>query len=233
MAKANGGNDKQKVLILSALGVVLVGVGAFTVMGGGSTAPAPKVATEEVTAGDAAANAADATAAATDQKAGAISDLYPQRDPFDPSSDGTLTASLPTTAPEPVPAPQTAPEPPPVRVANQSVPTGLPPMDPMSGQMEPLPQVGGNPYSQNTGNVATDRPSGPSYRLSGVIAGEKPMAILEGPDGKQKIVKVGDRIGGNRVSAIRNGKVVLEGQGDEVGSTTLTLKEKTNAESGS
>lgn len=233
MAKANGGNDKQKVLILSALFVVLVGVGAFTLMGGGSTAPAPQAKAEGETDAEAAATAAETTAQATDQKDGAVSELFPQRDPFNPTSDGTVTSANNTPAPvNPTPPPPPAIQEP-VRVSsNMQPPTGLPPMDPMSGSVQPLPGVNGS-SSQITGNVAPNQESRPSYRLSGVISGTRPMAVIEGPDGKQKIVKVGDRIGGERVKSIRNGRVILQGQGDREASTTLTLEEKTNAESGS
>lgn len=220
MDKAN--NDKKKVLIVSALGIVLVGVGAFSFMGSSAPAPTPPKEDQVAAQSDATQptptgeNAAiqDPLKAQENQSLGA-GQLYAQRDPFDPKPKKAEV--------KPDPNAQAAP---PTAVAQNQKPSPTPPMDPMQGNIEPIPAVSpGNVNQQPVANVASDAPQGPSYRLTGVITGQRPMAVLESNDGKQRIVEVGDRINGRRVTAIRSGKVVLEDEGKGSDTQTLRLKE--------
>lgn len=230
MAKAS--NDKQKVLILGALFVVMIGVGAFTFMGSSGAAPAPVTAAEGEGSGvtppepsvvDGTGTAA-AAAAATNPEAQPgvpVESLYAQRDPFKPvdaKAESDLTPPLAESTPPPAP---------PTKPARIATAAPLPPMDPMGGSVQPLPGASGNVPGpgQMPGMGATNEPPKPSYRVSGVITGDRPMAVLEDSDGKQRLVKVGDRVDGRRVVAIRRGKVVLEEKGTKEQSETLHLKE--------
>ena len=198
-------SDKNKIVMLGAMGVLLLGVGAFQFIGSGAPAPAPKK-TEE----GAAAAAAAAAAPTTPPKSDNVFAEMPlaQRDPFAPQIAPKV---------DPNAVGQNTPAPPSPRGLNP-MDVGAPPMPPMPGGVEGLPQP---QPGENTGNGASIASSEPSLRLSGVVIGDRPIALIQTEGGKQRTVKVGDTVSGQKVTSISRRGVVLVGNGQR---TTLSLK---------
>lgn len=219
-------NDKQKILIMAVLTIGLLGVGAFQFMGKG---PEP-VKTTEKKQDKAVDPAAETGENSTNQQ---LHDLQPltQRDPFDRKITGPEGASPPIAGGPvvTVPTPPMPPEPT-IPVTTQVGPgttaqNGIRPMK-LDGDFgaPPLPNVNqGGPSNFNSG-PETSEPARPSMRLSGVVVGDKPMAVVTDENGKQKLVKVGDELPDKRkVVAIQRDKVVLASD-DPKDKETLTIK---------
>lgn len=225
-------NDKQKMIVIGALGLVLVGIGGFQLMGGGGAAPAPKPAAK-------AAEDPNAKPGVEVEKEASKDEMFveqlPQRDPFKtqlntaafgfaggPAEPETSTTTGADTPPPPPPAPTAG-----VAVKPNGLEGELEPMDPNSGAM--LPPVGpgnGGNSEQLPGPDGASVASAPSYRLSGVVTGRKNMAIIVDGNGKQKLVKAGDTLDGRKVVAIKNSEVVLEEAGSGTKDRTrLSLNE--------
>ena len=134
-----------------------------------------------------------------------------QRDPFKPAilpSEGTASSPKP-------PAPR------PTSNNNYGgVVNPMPVPGPMVGSLPDLQNPG-----ENTGTAASYRPPTTSMKLSGVVIGGHQIALIQTESGKQRTVRVGDTIGGQKVVSISRRGVVLEGQGQR---STLTLED--NAE---
>ena len=204
-------NDKKKVIVLAALGAVLLGVGAFSMTGGGAPAPAPAEAAKEEQQSEAAA----AAEAIEEQESPFASAPLPQRDPFAPQI-AKRDANAPVAGSTPPPAAQSG-----TPLAPMDVPA--PPMPPMPGDVASLPNPGptGNGPDQIAGQGAPSEPIGPSFRLTGVVLSEQPMALIQVDGGKQRAVRVGDRLSGHRVASISRRGVTLESNGQR---TTLAFK---------
>lgn len=204
-------NDKKKMMVLGALGLVLVAVGAFTFIGGGS--PPPPTTTAATTKDGAGEKGKDGEEAAKELSPGEklvaqfSAGELPTRDPF----------SAPEVKPEkPIVADQ------PIRpVASgrgsgggrRSIGGNLPPFDPTGGAGigGGLPSPGGN-IGLEPGAALDD----PGYRVTGVIQGRKPMAVLEDGNGNQKLVPVGGSVDGDtQVTGIEKGKVRVRHRGKE------------------
>ncbi len=199
-------NDKKKVIMLSTLGVLLLSVGAFQFIGGGTPA-APEESKEDATkAGMAQAEAA------TQAKSDNVFASAPlsQRDPFKPQ--------VPEKVDPNAVANQNKPAPTPTGLDPMHVPD--PPMPPMPGGEGALPQPSNNP-GEIAGNGAPNGEAGPSFRLSGVVIGDRSVALIQVEGGKQRAVRVGDVVSGQKVASISRRGVVLVGNGQR---TTLSLK---------
>ncbi len=214
-------NEKKKTLLVTALAVVLIGVGAFQFVPKGASAAksAPKTSavkddkkTDPNT--QTAQNEPDPQQEALKAM---VKDPLPKRDPFQPGDLPEVAA--PTTVPTP-----------PVAAPSQPNRTGTPHAG--SGVItHPLPPVDPGRISGNfpSGNV-TINPGAPlrtpgefAYKVTGVISGPKPMAVFEDDGGNQRLVPVGGSIDGDsRVVGIENGKVHIRHRGKD---QTLTLSE--------
>ncbi len=210
--------EKQKLLIIGALGAVLVGVGAFQLIPRGSSSPAPKKA-----------------AATTAQKAetpeeklqrelqGLVAGPLPQRDPFAPQA-------LPSEPKENVAVPQ-PPAPQPhrprahrARSESSAEPSGMPPLSPLIGQ---LPAIGapGQPGIGIEGAAPLRTPDEPAFEVKGVVLGAKPMAVFEDDKGRQRLVPLGGSVDGeSRVVSIDRGRVKVKHRGKH---RVLTVKDGT------
>lgn len=211
-------DDKKKFIVLGALVAVILGVGAFSFLGGGGTPPpAPEASKTDKEKEDAKVAKVDADGNPIVEGEDAeppknplyVADL-PQRDPF---SEGALAAQkelsgLPDPARGPQPAPaQTRPAP---RPRGRSGGMTIPPFRPggLTGQ---LPGVGG-------GTVSID-PTGPdtssfSYSLSGTMNGAKKVAVFTDSNGNQRMVPEGGSLDGDsKVVAIDKGSVTIEHRG--------------------
>lgn len=273
--------DKKKFIVLGALAVCILGVGAFQFLGGGGAEP-KKVATkkskakseksrkseptdgtvktphaagkpaegdvivmEPDTSGDKAtspyANVEKSGATMPEHDPSkitvteAISASGPNRDPFevplaarklDPKKDKLLT-------PKPISSPNA--------VTSSADGTRI-----AGGRRIPPMPVGGLPpvaEGAPTGPIASNTPSAAgvnvrpgkvlrnedeySYSASGIVLGSQPMAVLQGEDGKQRLVRIGSSLGGGRVIAITSHGVVVDHKGKKV-----TLKVGGDSEKG-
>lgn len=203
-------DDKKKLVVIGALAVVLVGIGAFSFLGGDPAPPAP--AAEEKKEG----TATDPTVAKVDENGNVVgapvqnapkNPLYamelPQRDPF---QGNTFGGQPPISAPTLPPATKQPPRKTGTRRSGGSE-IGIPPYRPLEGS---LPMAG-------TANVT---PTGPDpsefgYTVSGTMTGgKKPVAVFTDSNGNQRMVPVGGSLDGDsKVVAVEKGSVTIEHRG--------------------
>lgn len=208
----------KKTLVLVALVVVLVGVGAF-----GFLKPEPKYEpkvvarsgdTEEVS--PTSAQMKTAPAKGKDERAEQLMALVTgpltARDPFEPLG----TMGMEGVTPPKVAGTSTVP-PPPVSRPAQRTPV-VPPLEPLAGSFgSPSPGMGLAPSSP------LRQPSEFGYRVKGVVVGAKPVAVLEDEGGNQRLVPLGGSIDGDsRVVGIEKGRIRIRHRGKV---QTLTLSE--------
>lgn len=221
-----GSNDKQKLMIMAVLGLGLLSVGAFQMMGGGG---APAATSEKKEAAKQEDVVAEDGSNSTNEQLHDLQ-LLAQRDPFDRQGTGPEGADKPITDPTagvdtPIPPIKDEPPLPPVAqgTTNPGYVSGGPVRpEPLPGGVPPLPDVNSG-AGNNHGNTGAFEPQRPSMRLSGVVVGAKPMAVLTDENGKQKLVKVGDELDGKKIIAIQRDKVVLASN-DPKNKETLTWK---------
>lgn len=209
-------DDKKKFIVLGALLAVILGVGAFSFLGGGSPPPpAPEASKTDKEKEDAKVAKVDAEGnPITEGEEGEppknplyVMDL-PQRDPF---AEGALAnEKVNPGLPDPARGPQAAPAP--SRPPRRSGGGGgyIPPFRPegLSGQ---LPGVGGGTVS--IAPTGPD-PSSFSYSLSGTMNGAKKVAVFTDSNGNQRMVPEGGSLDGDsKVVAIEKGSVTIEHRG--------------------
>jgi hypothetical protein len=216
-------NDKQKLLIIGVLGVVLIGVGAFSFMPKGP-ATGKKAATEpKVTA--------EKTLTPQEKMRLELEKLVqgplPPRDPFAVRRLAGNETPPPATNTTPPPTqPQTNQRPP----KASSVPrTGIeiPPAfvegplpNPNGGPLGPGPRVGGPGLE---GSKPLRNANEFAYSVKGVIVGANPMAVFEDDKGHQRLIPLGGSIDGDsRVVGIDRGRVTIKHRGK---AKTLTIQE--------
>ena len=186
-------DEKKKLMVLGAMGVVLLGIGAFQFAKGSGETPPP--ATEPAVT----QSASDSNANANGKKDEAVppqaNDLvshegYAYRDPFKPLVD-------PNAAPAYSPPVQ-----PPTRLVNNPLP--------------PFPIEGsGFTPNPNTGTAVPVQPTIPGYRLAGVILGRKPAAVFVDPQGAQHLVQIGGSLDGDtRLVSLDRDHVVIRVKGE-------------------
>lgn len=214
--------DKKKVLIVGVLGVVVLGVGAFQLLGGSSEAPKPAV-TKSAAKAD--AKTVDPDAEQKKEISKLVASSLPQKDPFEP---GTLpddpTKVQPKTEPEPPKAPTKSP------LMRGTRRTGsnysVPPVSPMVGQLpDPSGSIGsGQPGPNGVGlqpGKPLRQPGEFAYSVNGVVLGNKPAAVFQDDNGNQRLVAVGGSVDGDsRVVSIERGKVTVQHKGKKL---TLTM----------
>lgn len=206
-------NDKKKTVIVAILGVVMLSVGVFQFMSPGS-------ATNKKTANAKTDQKKDPNAE-TDQNTapgkGTIIGELTQRDPFIPQI-GKDANEVPPTPENP-----TIPVMPGATKGTKVAKGPQPHVNPLGpGNFEQIPGLGAD-SSQLPGNGGANPPSGPSMKLSGVVIGSRPMAVITDGNGKQKLVRIGDEVEGRKVIAISKGAVVLSGADPKADHETLTM----------
>lgn len=236
-------NDKKKTLVLSILGVALIGVGAFQFMPkGGSTPPAAATGTDTPTStGSAQTTASDTTGtnpANGAAKAGGVEGAKKadaQREMLIAMGKGDLPKRDPFSPKGLLPEPETAVIPTPQKtvVANKS---GFSPRSggfsrppSMGGSVQPL-DPGVNPLAGSTNSGiglssgAPLRQTGDfAYTVKGVIVGDKPMAVFEDDGGNQRLVPLGGSVDRDtKIVGIEKGKVRIRHRGKD---KTLNLPE--------
>lgn len=227
--------DKKKILMLGALLVVMLGVGAFQVMQPAAPAPTAekiepkgkegetKLASRQEGEGEPGAEKAEPTVPEFDPALVQVVQLE-HRDPF----DGRKWAEAGISG-MPKPETHTPKVQQSVQNANQysgqqrsgarSMPE-IPPMQ-IGGNLEPtLPGVnqgGGMQTGAPTGAVAggtmpsfEDVP----YQVSGVVSGKRQAAVFKDSSGNQRLVRVGDKLDDDTVvTGVSRGKVVVKRHG--------------------
>jgi hypothetical protein len=214
-------DDKKKMVVLGALGAVLLGVGAFSFLGGGSPAPKPTPGVVAKKDGDAdgskevKVDADGNPIPGTGEEAEpAPNPLYvaelPQRDPF-------VSRELPG---EKLQAPVSLPPPsqPVKRPSGGSGRRYAPPSNfDSSGGFAPA-QLSGPLPNANGGTVTLNPtgpdPSMPGYSLSGTLNGARKIAVFTDSNGNQRMVPEGGSLDGDsKVVSIEKGSVTIESRG--------------------
>lgn len=187
-------DDKKKLMVLGAMGVVLLGIGAFQFAKGSGAAPAPAPTPAVTQSTDSNANANDnGDVKVAPQQNDLVSGSYAYRDPFKPLVD-----------PNPAP-PQMAPPP---RVASNAGGGTFPPFPIDKG--DALPGAGG-------GTTVPLTPPAPQYgyRLAGVIMGRRPAAVFVDAQNVQHLVQVGGSLDGDtRLVSLDRDHVVINVKGE-------------------
>lgn len=175
--------DNKKKLVFGALGVALLGVGAFQFVGGSKDSPTATAAEPKIDVSKALA-----------QLRPSVPPLSP-RDPFAPGK-------LPGAA-EPEQRPSE-----PAKGTGGSKPS-MGGSQPPINWGDQLPQLGG---SQTTEAVPVT-PQAPvfPYTLIGVVAGDTPAAVFTDTAGNQRLVTQGGSLDGDsKVVSIERGKVKIQ-----------------------
>jgi len=186
--------EKQKTMIVLALGVVLLGVGVFQFLPKGSPAvqvsdAAKTYAPDEVVAS---LTPEEKEAAERDAILATLGGPLPPRDPFRAGKPIPAPGMNPTPAPAPASVP-------PQRPTNNPRPSGQRYAGGGSGGgSRPGALPGGvppwNPGDPNGGaNGASIRP-GSGYAVVGTVTGDRPAAIIRDADGRQRIVPLGGQV---------------------------------------
>lgn len=184
-------DDKKKLIVLAALFVVILGVGAFQFVGGGAEPPKTPPKPKEETA-------AQKTEEQPSVPNPQFANPLPPRDPFDPTSAVASLQAQQPKEPEPKPAPQPKP---------------------LTGKLEPLPPVSPSGLAGPI-QLAPDKPAeppAPKFVVTGVFLGEKSAAVFQDEQGNQKLVGQGEALDGDtRVVAISRNRVTLRQRGQTV-----------------
>jgi hypothetical protein len=197
-------DEKKKLMVIGALAVAFLGIGAFQFTKGSAPAPAP--AQVEKPADGASANPdgnLKTEPAEAPQANDLVSGAYAVRDPFHPLVD----ANAPTATPFNVPSGRVN------RVASvRSFGTDID----KSGSFAGLPAASG-------GISAPIKPPAPEfpYKLAGIIVGRKPAAVFVDFQGAQHLVELGGALDGDtRLAYLDREHVVLRFKNQ---TKTLTL----------
>lgn len=170
-------DDKKKLMVLGAMGVVLLGIGVMQFTKGSSTPPpAPKPAVTQ-TADSTSPDGDAAKAIEAPQQNDLVSRQgYAYRDPFKPLVDAYARPADPTPTPTPQPGRRTE---------------GIP-------NFPGIDKTSGLPAPTGAGQVVPVNPTIPEgYRLAGVIMGRRPAAVFIDPQGAQHLVQVGGSLDGD------------------------------------
>jgi hypothetical protein len=208
-------DEKKKMIAVGALGVVLLGMGAFKLLPSGSApAPAPlakKTAHPTTVASNETASAPKGEAGNANNAgtgSGAVNSdgmpkitidpqTLPPRDPFE----------IPPTTQDMTGAPKTPDQPGPRTFSHGSsnADRPMPPNrfkkpDVMQGNLPVLPiPDSGHPEGTKTADNSTAKPAEPvfDYHLGGVMFGAHPVAVFADKAGGQRLVSVGGSIDGD------------------------------------
>lgn len=203
-------NEKKKLLVLGALGVVVLTVGVFQLRGGPQPEATPPAKKPQASATP--ANPETVPPAVEATKPGEVlspessgdatlvaANALPKRDPFD---NGRL--SKPTLAPQP-----TKP------VATQAAPVRPPTYQ--GSVTGSLPSTGGMmPVSIAPGEKLPS-PEDFTYTLAGVIEGERSAAVFADANGNQRLIVLGGSLEPNsKLVSVKAGKAVVRHYGKTI-----------------
>lgn len=208
--------EKQKIVLVAVLGVVVLGVGAFQMMSSEDSAPKKKDSAKRESRSLLAENEENPLKEELRQL---VNGNLPQRDPFEPR-EMPRDPSLEPKQEKPEPTSNQAPR----SAGGRKIYQG----DGSIGSTRPWnPQISGLPDAMQSGPVGNGggnatiqpgaplrQPGEPAYNVTGVLVGKKPVAVLQSDDGRQFLVPVGGNVGGDtEVVAIERGKVTVRHKG--------------------
>jgi hypothetical protein len=178
-------DEKKKLMILGAMGVVLLGIGVvqFT-KGSGAPAPAPAPAASAAKS-DATANGDKKDDLTAPQQNDLVTGSYAQRDPFKPLVDPNASSAT-------LVAQQT----PPTKPLQTRVATGEAFPNYPIDKGGSLPQAGVAPGGGTTTPLTPPAPQF-GYRLAGIIVGKKPAAVFVDAQGAQHLIELGGSLDGD------------------------------------
>lgn len=174
-------DDKKKLMIIGALGVVFLGVGVFQFTKGSTPPPAPAPVVKQDAKVDKDEDA-DGEQAKPEAQNTLVTGSYPARDPF--------KALVDSNPPQPTMTPVAQPMP------TRRTPVGRMPDFPIE-KFSPLP---GTPVAGGAGGEVTPiKPPAPEfgYKLAGVMLGKKPVAVFTDAQGAQRLVELGGSLDGD------------------------------------
>lgn len=200
-------DDKKKVMIVGVLFVAMLGIGAFTMLGGSSTPP-PAAKSDKKDDAKVAAEKAAAEALEEAPKNPLYAAELAQRDPFEPRAiEGTAVkqANVPPATPLPTAAKSGG--------RRSRGGSNLGTVAPVGWNDGSIP----NPSGLNGGiGIA---PSGPDpsafgYNVTGTLMGARPVAVFSDSQGNQRMVPVGGSLDGDsKVISISKGQVTISHRG--------------------
>jgi hypothetical protein len=174
-------NDKKKLMVLGAMGVVFVGLGVFQftkASGGDEAAPEAKPAVTQSASSDnnLVASNDDHKDGDAPQQNNLVTGEYPYRDPFKALVDSNARQPSQTNSVHPV------------SVASNT-----------TNRIPPFPGLGGSLPSADGGKTVPIKPPAPEfgYTLAGVIMGRKPAAVFIDAQGAQHLVQLGGSLDGD------------------------------------
>lgn len=213
-------DDKKKILILGALFVVMIGVGAFQFVKSGDPAPAATAEKKSETTPAGGASATVDTKSGPGESQGGykaagdvtvdpaliVAAKLEPRDPFDGRKWEKTEEVAPSVPPPAAPKRPASASRPPRGISGAGFrPAGVP----IEGV---LPEAGAPVAGAPQGQLPSveDFP----YVVAGTVSGDRPVVILTDPAGKQKIVPVGGQVDGDsQIVSISNGKVTVRHRG--------------------
>jgi hypothetical protein len=216
--------DKKKMLVLGVLALLLVAVGAFSFLSGGSSGESAELTTTK----------ADETANATENADGTPIEgdaTLEEGKNVDGTPQEGMLAMLPLAPRDPFTIPD--------QLDDKPKPEPAKPVEQTPVQQAPRPltsnRPGGNqPFDIDMGALPGGSGGGigsgvpmavvPQYAVKGIILGSKPLAVFEDGSGNQKLVPLGGSIDGDtKVVAIEKGKVTVSYKGKH---QTLVIDEE-------
>lgn len=199
--------QRQQLVVLILLFLVALGYASYQLFFTGSTGASTRPSTEQSASTTEPTKQPATTEAQT--LATGWNPSQPARDPFvvPPQFDNLRNNALARTTP------------PPPRVASMPNVGTLPPMPvtPLPSTTPPLNPVPPRPSTSEPSPVAEGQM--PSLKVTGVVIGSRPVAIIRVEEGKQRIVQPGYQIeGGYTLRAISREGITIEKDG-----RTITL----------
>ena len=179
--------EKKQMIVIGALVLAIISVGAFQMLSGQEPPPAAKVDKSA----ELAKKEAEEKAASEAIKNPSVATALPIRDPFKPAS-----FSVSEDKNKPVEPPK-----PPVERHHRNI-SEIPPLP-----TGPLSNGSGTGPGTGTAAVVVE-PLKFNYVLAGIIVGTEPAAVFTDTKGNQLLVRTGNAIDGDsRVVSIRSGRV--------------------------
>lgn len=223
---ARSEKEKKQLIVMGTLIVVLLGVGAFSFLGGGGGAKPAAANTAQKTSKETAVPDANRDygdkSGTKEEMTGVAGPEYTDRDPFSipHGLQGLAKNAGPGTAPRPIGGGPAEHSP---HTMTAAAAAGVTPVNPqpMAGDVRVDPSAS-NPGAHLASQAGPEKstefvpsPENPGVSLVGVVQGDVPVAILQDHGGKQFFIKLGTTAQDVRLIAVQNRHVVIEYGGKE------------------
>lgn len=197
--------EKQKIVVVAALGTVMLGVGVFQMLP--KSKPEPSPSKKESSAKKKAVQDEEAAVEVAMSFGEADGSLPPRTDPFQPKQWMNPEPAIPDSAQAPQTSPTNAVTSRPRR-GTRVYQDGNQPLAPALPQPLPGDIASSSPVADSAGAPGSNEADA---LLTGVILGQRPVAMITEPSGNRRLIGQGDSLeNGGRVVAIRRDHVVVE-----------------------